>query len=138
MQGNLAEVYRQRERLSEASTLIHQVLTAIEAGHAAWAQGYFLGVAADIWSASGEVDLAWQALDQGEALLRKKGRLVDLGKLLCRRCSLMLDHHRIAEARAALSEAEQVALETGSSSDSEVGVEIARQQARFESIASPA
>lgn len=131
MRGNLTEVLIKDGRYKEAVDLIEEVMEVMDAGIARWARGYFLGVAAEARGKAGDYEGAWTALREGEALLRAAGRRVELGKLLCRRCGLLIDRKDLEEARVALEEANQIALEGHASRDSELWQYIQQQQSRL-------
>ena len=88
------------------------------------AEGAFLSNLGDLLAKLGRMGEAREALEKGEALLRAVDDKLALGKLLCIRGRVELNQGMNSFARAALVEAERLAVETVAGPDSELGREI--------------
>jgi tetratricopeptide (TPR) repeat protein len=123
--GNLGELYFTQQRWDEAhSCYMESLLIAREVGYRR-AEGTVLGSLGELLARQGRFEEARQALRDGGAVLRELGDSLGLGKLLCAQARVELADGEAAAARAALVEAESLAVVVGAGSESELGHQIA-------------
>ena len=89
-------------------------------------EGQFLGYLGLLHARQARFDDAYACLDAGEALLRELSDRLSLGLLLCSRAEAKQIAGAIDAAKAALDEAESLAIEIGAGPESELGVALAR------------
>jgi predicted ATPase/class 3 adenylate cyclase len=123
--GNLGEVHFATGAIQKADDCYRAALAiAREVGYRR-AEGSVLGSLAELLAMQGNFKEARESLGAGDEILRKLGDRLDLAKLLCVQVRVELAEERVVEARAALLEAEAIAVVTSAGPDSDLGREIA-------------
>ena len=127
--GNLGIVFDSLGRTSEAQAQYEAALVvARQIGERRY-EGQFLTYLGLLQARGGRPREAKRSLDSGEALLRDVSDRFSLGVLLCGRAEAEQLSGEPEAARIALAEARLLAVETGTGSESELGLALARVEA---------
>ena len=100
-------------------------------------EGSVLGNLADLLVRQGRAGEAREAQVAGEALLREVGNPFELAKVLCIKGRVDVAFGDIASARAAVAEAQELAVAIGTGPDSKLGQEIAAVRDTIDSVGLP-